>query len=173
VDDAELRLWKRCLPALAERCRTWDHDPATCEYAAQGRVPLSLEDGKQVLCSCGQGELPDEFIPLPDWETAARYATRVAISPVYASHLVEELIDPALVKAAARGEAWNDGEQMKKACWNCGKTEETEGVRLKKCLRCLEVVYCSSACQKKDWNKHRMECQESDLHHQGSNEGKK
>ncbi|KAK4235468.1 hypothetical protein C8A03DRAFT_36683 [Achaetomium macrosporum] len=172
VDDAELRLWKKCLPALAERCRTWSHDPATCEYAAPGRVPLSLEEGKQVLCSCGQGKLPDEFIPLPEWDTAARYATRVAISPVYASHLVEELIDPALAKAVARGEAWSEGDQMK-ACRNCGKTEEMEGVRLKKCLRCLEVVYCSSECQKKDWKKHRMECEESEIHHQGSAQEKK
>ncbi|AEO68269.1 uncharacterized protein THITE_52613 [Thermothielavioides terrestris NRRL 8126] len=170
VDDAELRLWKRALPALAERCRTWRHDEATCEYVRAGKAPVSLDDGARVLCSCGEGKLPADFMPLPEWETVAKkYATRVAISPVYASVLVEELIDPALARAVATGEALGDGSgDVMKACRNCGKTEEQDGVRLKRCLRCLEVAYCSNVCQKLDWKKHRMECEEAEVYVHGN-----
>ncbi|KAK4222360.1 hypothetical protein QBC38DRAFT_490046 [Podospora fimiseda] len=154
VDDAELLLWKKCLPALAERCRTWEHDKHKCEYIKQGQVPVSLEDGGRVLCSCGQGKLPDGFITLPEWDTAAKYATRVAISPMYSSPIVEELVDPALVKTPLEQEVEVD------RCRNCGKTEGQDELALKKCARCLAVKYCSGACQKKDWKKHRAECAE-------------
>lgn len=167
VDDAELALWKRTLPALAERCRTWEHDPAACDYARRGRVPLGLAMGEQLLCGCGQGRLPPEFIPLPEWDSAARFATRVAISPVYASGFVEELVDPAV---AAEEENDTDGAgkgvaAKLRACRNCGKKDGGEGgVKLKKCMRCLEVAYCSPECQKKDWKKHRMECEEAEVY---------
>lgn len=163
VGEEELALWKKALPALAERCRTWSHESG-CEYYETGKVPVSLADGDHVLCSCGQGKLPDTFVSLPDWETAARYATRVAISPLYASALVEELIDPALAKDVA--EEMMGRKVAVKRCRNCGKTENDEGVKLKKCLRCLEVLYCSSQCQKRDWAKHRMECEESEVYNQ-------
>ncbi|GAB1317852.1 Deformed epidermal autoregulatory factor 1-like protein [Madurella fahalii] len=167
VDDAELALWKRTLPALAERCRTWAHDPAACEYARRGRVPLSLAMGEQLLCACGQGRLPPEFIPLPEWDAAARFATRVAISPVYASGFVEELVDPAAAdEEENETEGAGKGVAAKlKACRNCGKRDGGEGgVKLKKCMRCLEVAYCSPECQKKDWRKHRMECEEAEVY---------
>ncbi|KXX75673.1 putative protein MSS51, mitochondrial [Madurella mycetomatis] len=167
VDDAELVLWKRTLPALAERCRTWEHDPAACDYARCGRVPLGLGMGEQLLCGCGQGRLPPEFIPLPEWDAAARFATRVAISPVYASGFVEELVDPT-VAAEKENETDGAGKDVAatlRACRNCGKKDGGEGrVKLKKCMRCLEVAYCSPECQKKDWRKHRMECEEAEVY---------
>ncbi|KAL2145727.1 hypothetical protein VTI28DRAFT_6422 [Corynascus sepedonium] len=165
VGKEELVLWKRALPALAERCRTWSHSSEGengCEYYEKGRVPVSLVEGEQVLCRCGQGKLPEAFISLPEWETAAKYATRIAISPMYASVLVEELIDPGLAKAVA--EEMVGGKLAVKRCRNCQKPETEEGVSLKKCMRCLEVLYCSPECQKKDWKKHRMECEESEVY---------
>ncbi|KAG7294098.1 hypothetical protein NEMBOFW57_004161 [Staphylotrichum longicolle] len=106
--------------------------------------------------------LPEGFVTLPEWETAARYATRVAISPVYASPLVEDVIPPGMAKAAAdKGEG--EGAVMM-ACRKCGKIGGTPGVKLRKCARCLEVAYCSPECQKTDWKKHRMECKESEVH---------
>lgn len=156
VDDAELLLWKKNLPALAERCRTWEHDKRKCEYIKHGEIPVSLEDGGRVLCSCGQGKLPEGFIVLPEWEESARkYATRVAISPTYSSVVVEELVDPKLVNAQKQQQS----REVEK-CRNCGKSEEVDGATLKKCTRCLAVKYCSVACQKKDWKKHRGECLE-------------
>ncbi|KAK3997939.1 hypothetical protein QBC44DRAFT_314681 [Cladorrhinum sp. PSN332] len=162
VDDAEILLWKKCLPALAERCRTWEHDKHKCEYIKQGQAPVSLEDGGRVLCSCGEGKVPENFITLPEWETAAKYATRVAISPVYASPVVEELVDPQLVNDMKRQGQEIQGQEIVEVerCRNCGKSEENDGVTLKKCMRCQAVKYCSGACQKKDWKKHRAECLE-------------
>lgn len=38
-------------------------------------------------------------------------------------------------------------------CHTCGLTEN-----LKRCSRCQKVVYCSLACQRKDWNTHKEKC---------------
>ncbi|KAK4203429.1 hypothetical protein QBC40DRAFT_262527 [Triangularia verruculosa] len=168
VDDEELKMWKKALPAFVERCRTWEHNPKTCEYVARAgekehkTIPLSLKEGEQVICSCGQGRLPQDFIPLPEWdESAAKYSTRVAISPVYASQLVEDIIDPELARGLAGG-----NEKRPETCRACGKVEDPEeGVALKKCMRCLKAKYCSAECQKRDWRKHRMECEEVEEHH--------
>ncbi|KAF3765395.1 hypothetical protein M406DRAFT_289588 [Cryphonectria parasitica EP155] len=164
VDDAELVLWKKALPAFAERCRTWSHRPSPgCEYMQPGaKIPLSTDPGRPVICNCGVGKLPDSFISLPEWDTASQFATRIAISPFYASYLVEEVIDPKMLKdtvAAATGRGMSVGETPR--CRNCGTSEEDkDGVVLKKCVRCLKARYCSVECQKKDWKKHRMECEE-------------
>lgn len=155
VNDAELELWKKVLPSWAERCRTWSHGH-NCEYKrANATIPLSVRDGQQLLCSCGNGKLPENFVSLPEWDSAAANAVRIAISPTYAVPFVEEVIDPKGI---------NHMTQTKftvEKCRNCGKTEEDVEGALKKCLRCLKVKYCSAACQKKDWKKHRMECEEA------------
>lgn len=167
VDDGELGVWKRVLPGMVERCRSWVHGSG-CEYVAAGRVPVGFGDGERVLCGCGEGKLPEEFVSLPEWETAARFATRVAISPVYASALVEELVAPELARAVADELRGKGGGR--KVCRNCGKVEGIEGVTLRRCGRCRVAVYCSAECQKTDWKKHRMECHESEEH--GDGEGR-
>jgi len=186
VDDAELALWRRILPALAERCRTWEHQ-GDCEYKRDGAtIPLSLELGQAVLCSCGAGKLPPEFVALPEWEVAERYATRVAICPIYAVPFVEDVLDASMLKQTraatsekgkekeVAGDKKGDEAELSEeglrammrslqveACRNCGAKEAKSGGALKKCMRCLEAKYCSAECQKKDWKKHRMECEEA------------
>lgn len=167
VDDEELILWKKVLPALVERCRTWSHaPPPQCEYAHPGAtVPLSAEPGKRVICNCGEGQLPKDFISLPEWDAAARVATRVAISPVFAVPLVEKVVDPDMLREAvaeieSRVDALGGGETSR--CRSCGAAEAKGGGALKKCMRCLRVRYCSADCQRKDWKKHRMECEETE-----------
>ncbi|ROW03721.1 hypothetical protein VMCG_05334 [Cytospora schulzeri] len=163
VNDEELVLWKKVLPALVERCRTWTHS-SECEYARPGAtIPLSTEPATQVICSCGTGKLPEGFINLPEWDTAAEFATRLAISPIYAVPFVEEVIDPDMAKALS-GSSRNMtvlGDQTP-SCRNCGSLEAKGGGLLKKCMRCLKARYCSTECQKKDWKKHRMECEEAE-----------
>lgn len=159
VDDEELVLWKKVLPALAERCRTWTHT-AECEYARPGAtIPLSTEPGEQVLCSCGAGKLPEEFIGLPEWDVASQFATRIAISPVYAMPFVEDVVDPDMAEGMSNLGVQGD-ETLR--CRNCGDVEAKGGGALKKCMRCQRVRYCSAECQKKDWKKHRMECKQAE-----------
>jgi hypothetical protein len=163
VDDEELVLWKKVLPALAERCRSWAHRPG-CEYAAgpagAAAVPLSTEMGRQVLCGCGAGELPENFLGLPEWDVAARFATRIAISPAYAVPFVEDVIDPDVARSSPVEGMGVQGDQTLR-CRSCGALEAKGGGGLKKCMRCQKVRYCSAECQKKDWKKHRMECGEA------------
>ncbi|KAL8345340.1 hypothetical protein RB601_005397 [Gaeumannomyces tritici] len=117
VDDAELALWRRALPAMAERCRTWEHDAAAgaCEYGAAGvSLPLPEEGGvgvpggSPVFCSCGRGRLPADFVSIPQWDEAARpHATRVALGLVFAAPFVEEVVDQV---ALAELRAIRDGD---------------------------------------------------------------
>lgn len=107
VDEEELKLWKSLLPAYAERCRTWSHKKS-CEYAKENSIPLSLEFGKSSLCSCGNGVFPANFMQdpntkkdLPKWNTVAKYATRVAISPSFSVPMVEEQVGTNLMQQRA------------------------------------------------------------------------
>ncbi|KAL7932487.1 hypothetical protein V8C35DRAFT_307229 [Trichoderma chlorosporum] len=151
VDDEELALWKKAIPSFVERCRTWNHRP-TCEYTKAGAtVPLSLEHGEQWLCSCGNGQLPKDFVALPMWDNAAEYAVRLAISPMFSVPFVEPVINENkfMMKESA-----DTVEQ----CNTCGKTEQLDGPKLKKCKGCLKTSYCSTECQRTDWKQHKREC---------------
>ncbi|KAL7905645.1 hypothetical protein GGI35DRAFT_460121 [Trichoderma velutinum] len=151
VDDEELALWKKTIPSLVERCRTWNHLPS-CEYKKySATVPLSLEHGKQWLCSCGNGQLPNDFVALPFWEKAAEYAVRIAISPMYSVPFVESVINE--MKFGVK-ESADEVEQ----CNTCGKTEQLDGPKLKKCKGCMKISYCSTECQRADWKQHKREC---------------
>ena len=44
--------------------------------------------------------------------------------------------------------------QRSKKCKYCGKKD----IELKKCARCLSVLYCSVECQKNDWKDHKEIC---------------
>lgn len=43
------------------------------------------------------------------------------------------------------------------SCLNCA-AEETIGMELKRCAACKLVRYCSVACQKEDWSRHKQTC---------------
>ena len=97
------------LPACAKRCRTWKHKN-NCEYIAQKEVPITkgLEDKQTPLCSCGLGRFPPNYLEIPEApladEILRRYATRVAIGPVFAASHVEEssggLLDFFIIRLA-------------------------------------------------------------------------
>ncbi|KAG4435164.1 hypothetical protein IFR05_009364 [Cadophora sp. M221] len=93
VNKDDMKLWRGVLPALVERCRDWKHLP-NCEYKAASKVPLSTGNGAQVICSCGNGKFPDEFITgFPNWAIASKFATRAAISPAFLVSYLEEPVD--------------------------------------------------------------------------------
>lgn len=169
VTDEELRIWKHILPALAERCRTWEHKPASCEYLLKGEIPLpeGLQDGHTPLCSCGIGKIPHKFLgdlKLRHLEyVLQKYATRIAISPVFAVPYVEDcfLLD------IPRGIGGNLDSELpllarRPQCNACGSDKRKEpnatSQSLLTCTRCKLARYCSKECQRADWKNHKMGC---------------
>ena len=93
VDANELQMWTQNLPAMVERCRSWPHQ-ATCEYRIQSRIPRSTENGQPVICSCGNGKMPANFINgVPLWGTVSRHFVRAAISLCFSTAFSEQLFD--------------------------------------------------------------------------------
>jgi len=140
IPKVEINAWKRLMPALVERCRSWKHND-TCEYVAQGRVPLSDEMECDPLCSCGKGKDVEGMLKVPQWSKLAPFAVRVAFSPLFAVSYLEKVgRDPA----AGR-------------CFVCrGKGKP----KMMKCA-CAKVRYCSKECQKKDWKAHKAKCKQA------------
>lgn len=154
ADDEELKLWKEMLPAYVERCRQWKHRP-TCEYLSRSQIPLSLKTGEQVICSCGNGIVPEGiFSDIPLWNTISKHVVRVAISPLFTNPSTEPSHDiTGLAEENLSARSSNTG------CANCKKAESPkDGIKLQKCARCMTAKYCSVECQRADWGKHKKGC---------------
>jgi MYND finger len=172
-------LWKHLLPAAAERCRTWTHK-GSCEYDTRGCVPLSTAHEENPLCSCGEGEMSEDF---PNSGTTTtnmgyslfrKYATRVAIPVLFAVPHVENVIpkhsqrsdffnvatrsspstQPANTTQSVTQSPSPSQERAMVACGKCGAVK----AGLKSCARCGKVRYCNHACQKADWKDHKKVC---------------
>ena len=172
LSKRESALWKRLIPTLVERCRTWPHKKS-CEYQKRGGVaPLSTEEHETPLCSCGEGkDLPPGFGKGDDawWAPFAKYATRMALAPIFPVPYVEptmsRLLDhvkkprpstgnvPANVTAAPPT-AEPGSDILEEKCENCGNSKGP----FRKCARCGKVRYCNHACQKADWKVHKKNC---------------
>ena len=158
VDDNELNLWKRAIPAYVERCREWSHQPS-CEYRRDPLQPLSLEFGEKCICSCGEGKFPDGFsCDVPKWNAIAKYATYIGISPLFSVPYVEDVQDiskdpPQRAKPPSTA-AVSDMNR----CDNCGKSKSSTGKALLRCARCQKVAYCSAECQRAKWGQHKRIC---------------
>jgi len=151
--EAEMRLWKQVLPAYVERCRTWSHKP-DCEYLVERRVPLSVENGQRLLCSCGDGVLPSNFVTsVPEWDKVAKYAVRAAISPCFSAPMFESGHEIEDLKK-------EDQESKAKTCAACHRDKAVNGAGLLTCSRCHTAKYCSRECQRADWNKHKTVCKQ-------------
>ena len=168
VSNDESILWKRMLPALAERCRTWEHK-STCEYQRKG-APLSTEEGKSPLCSCGEGKISGAKLAklgLKEWAPFAKYAIRVAIAPIFPvpyvepsmSDLVKMWRAPPSQLAAGSSVATPTEQRSKLAgdvakCDCCGKAKN----RLLMCGGCRKARYCGPDCQKAARKEHKRDC---------------
>ena len=87
----EVAAWKRLMPALAERCRTWKHGP-NCEFLAKKSIPLSLEHGNDPLCSCGKGkDVSAVFMKEREWASAAPFVTRIVIGSMFGVPYAESI----------------------------------------------------------------------------------
>ena len=138
--------WKRLLPALAERCRTWKHGP-NCEFLAKRTIPLSLEHEKDPLCSCGKGkDVSAAFMKEKKWESARPFVTRIALGPIFGVPYIESV--------GGFAEAMANKELVDK-CAQCGGPGKP---KLLVCGGCRSTSYCSAGCQKEDWKKHKVTC---------------
>ncbi|KAK3692977.1 hypothetical protein B0T22DRAFT_504251 [Podospora appendiculata] len=155
VDDAEMRLWRRVLPAYVERCRTWSHRPG-CEYLAAGAgIPLSVEDGQPVLCACGNGILPPGEFQIPELKYVAKYAVRAAISPLFPCSLVDEVYDGASMPVPS--DLWTEASEGD-GCLACNRDRARDGTKLRTCAKCRKARYCSRACQRAHLKAHKSQC---------------
>ena len=158
VDNNELNLWKRAIPAYVERCREWSHQPA-CEYRRDPLQPLSLGFGEKCICSCGEGKFPKGFsCDVPKWGVIAKYATYIGISPLFSVPYVEDIQyiskePPKRVKSTSTA-AVSDINR----CDNCTKATSSTGKALIRCARCQKVAYCSVECQRAKWGQHKKIC---------------
>lgn len=151
VTEPEMHLWKQVLPAFVERCRTWTHK-ADCEYLTERRVPLSVEKGQRLLCSCGDGIMPsDYFRGVPEWDEVARYTVRTAISPCFSAPIFENGHKIEDLKKEAQ-------ENKAKLCASCDRDKAVNRSSLLICSRCHTARYCSQKCQRADWKKHKKVC---------------
>jgi hypothetical protein len=154
VSESQMKLWRSALPAMAERCRDWEH-LQTCEYMADWKFTS--------LCSCGKGKVPDELPVLDGWNLKP-HSTRIAISPIFCPPYLERTRGFSKCLADNNAEcmemrrtfapitdatALSSQKHKCKICWKNGD---------RKCSKCKEVVYCSTACQRKDWKEHKVFC---------------
>ncbi|KAF7363883.1 hypothetical protein MSAN_01046300 [Mycena sanguinolenta] len=130
MEPGEAKSWKQLLPVLVERCRTWKHRDS-CQYASEGRVPLTTEMEAIPLCACGEGQDVQRMHDVPLWKPFAKYCTRIALSPLFAVSYVE-----------------NVGGKDRSCCVCRTKVPF-------RCPKCKKDRYCSTVCQKKDWDRHR------------------
>ena len=138
VYEGEMEAWKQLLPALVERCRTWEHAD-NCEYLAKHQVPLTQTMEVEPICSCGSGKDTAGFVKVTAWRPFAQHVTRIALSPLFAVSYLETVgRDPEAHKCSV--------------CRGKGKP------RVMMCKGCQKVRYCSVACQKKDWPRHKPRC---------------
>ena len=153
----ELKLWKASLPAMIERCRTWEHNES-CEYKGDiGRIGLTPFKSGHFFCSCGVGKVEPGFMKMEDWSKWGREAVRCALSPVFPAPWVEHTRAHSLTKLGSLIDKMDleCPEESKKnlTCHLCGAHGN-----LKKCGRCGMVLYCGKECQTKDWNRHKKSC---------------
>lgn len=157
LDETCYSMWKRALPAMAEACRDWEHQPS-CEYTlTDGATPQG--DRKPVLCGCGHGKVKGDVMTV--WPYADQFMTRVAISPLFAAPYIEASKGGITSRRKVMHRGGKAPVQAADApaasatpkCQDCGKEGQ------KKCGNCGNVYYCSRACQRRDWKKHKAICQ--------------
>ncbi|KAH9831606.1 uncharacterized protein C8Q71DRAFT_881712 [Rhodofomes roseus] len=174
LSQLEVIAWKQLLPAVVERCRSWPHGP-NCEYAS-GRIPVSVELDANPLCGCGRGiGLPDAMPDVPTglWQAARPFATRAAISPLFAVSYLESVVAAEIASGArdagvyartqgvnlSQGTVNTDGAGPSvgadERCLACGGPGKP---KLFMCGKCKQAKYCSPACNKADWKTHKLTC---------------
>lgn len=165
VNDEEALFWKHLLPTFAERCRLWEHK-YTCEYQIAGRMPVSTAAEKPLVCSCGAGKIPGNFlVTTPRFKAFAKHAIRVSIPVIFASPISKNDMgtlatrpSPSPPQRPSASTTEVDVLESKPRCLKCGATTIQAGNPLEVCARCKTAHYCSPDHQRKDWKRHKQVC---------------
>lgn len=174
MQDAEIEFWKHLLPTFAERCRQWQHK-ACCEYAANAWVPLSTDDSKDYMCSCGFGMFPVGYLKTyKNPKLLLQQAVRVAIPVLSASPINKDENEPSAATCLSGGQNKENAPPVahvqdmaakKNSCFGCSEAESKNGQpSLQRCSKCRVAQYCSAECQKKDWKMHKQVCKQLQEH---------
>ena len=166
--EETLEVWRRYLPAITERCRTWTHAKATCEYFKGRQIPISEEPGINPLCSCATGTFQTEPHQLASWslenmagaiDAITMNGTRAAISPFFRGSWENPEYGPfpdtrdTLKKAKTPKEVKSTTVRCEGCQWYVDLND------IMKCARCKMALYCSKECQTKDWQlQHKKDC---------------
>ncbi|KAJ3538756.1 hypothetical protein NMY22_g5026 [Coprinellus aureogranulatus] len=150
--EEEVKWWKLYLPSSVERCRTWSHGK-NCEYVSDG-VPRSLEMGTDPICSCGQGKDLGGFADVKQWAAFKPFVTRVALGMPFPMSLLGGTASKLGAFMDKTGSP-SDETQGRDVCMACGQGGKP---KLLVCSACKSARYCSSACQKGHWKKHKSGC---------------
>lgn len=143
ITHDELILWKRVLPAMVERCRTWEHKD-DCLYRQSQRIPISVQYSQIPICECGRGLDTNTFKTRIEWRAFAPYVTRIAICPLFPVSYVES-VGGAVAELAQKFMEMK-GEPPLNQCSKCG-VYAGRNVKLLVCSKCKTSAYCSKACQ--------------------------
>ncbi|KAF3903037.1 hypothetical protein AA313_de0204304 [Arthrobotrys entomopaga] len=166
TSDSETKAWLQFSVGLVERCRTWSHDPAKCEYYKVKKIPLTapeLNVGRSPICSCGKGLFPKSFYSDERIKPLLPHATRAALGPLFPPPYSTK---PQNLKELAKSNELMAKKSMeirdashKGTCGGCGGTKIVDDDKtLMKCARCKSIEYCSKECQKRDWKRHKAFC---------------
>lgn len=69
-----------------------------------------------------------------------------------------EGVDKTTKLASEGGVAVDQNTKLELHCASCGCRHPEKGKKLLACTKCYMTVYCSKACQKKDWKMHKQSC---------------
>ncbi|KAG2160940.1 hypothetical protein VTO58DRAFT_104508 [Aureobasidium pullulans] len=160
ADAEDIKLWQSLIPALVERCRSWEH-VENCTW--------KTNPSKASICDCGLGK--DVSKMSSDFRDIARFATRIAIPAMSAVPYLESMTSQESMDRLTDEMQTASLEQRQQqqplipssnapnasnmdACGHC----RTIKPGLKACTRCEKVKYCNHTCQKAAWKTHKKEC---------------
>ena len=144
-------LWKSSLPAMIERCRDFEHKSG-CKFESHSNSSV----GNQIaMVACGCQTIGIELFGFKEL-SLVKYATRIAIAPVYA---------PRFVVASRKLYYQHVTQHLEKASQFPKPPKllcdfpECQNHGTMKCGRCEFARYCSKKCQRAHWKQHKVECQ--------------